>query len=459
MMGSDLLGRTKKIELDEGRADSMEAAEALVATYRLGVSACAGFERSRTATAAVLTALETGRRAFPGGVWLAAEGDPIVAHGWGRGRRFSEVVAGLGAVLGASLPASIPQTIAIGHPLDDRPALHATWQGWAAGVVAKGSDRGAEDDRQPLAGVLGAGLAVSEAFQATRGFVLAGRRTIGMSLWRPDLGWRDEAAVGPPLEYLPEKLWLLGLGHLGQAFGWSIGWLPLERPDALLVGLVDPQTVVPANFDTGLLTTPADRSRPKARVVAAALESLGVRTRVVERRFDEQFRPAGDEPTIAFAGFDDPAPRRLLDDAGFARSVDVGLGQGPQYLDGLIHSFPSGVRAREAFPAVLDKPEVAGNPLLERPAYRAEIERLKSAGQSEEAAMCGIVEVAGRTVGAAFVGAVASTLGLAEELRAITDGPRFEVVSFSLRSGSIEAVANDAPGRPRNPGFLRAARG
>src|SRR5258705_11679288 len=112
--------------------------------------------------------------------------------------------------------------IAPGESFVARPSLHATWQGWAGGVVLSAADRGSEDDSQPLAGVLCAGLAVSEAFQAMRGFVLAGRRTVGMSLWRPDLGWRDDAAVGPPLEYLPEKLWLLGLGHLGQAFAWSI---------------------------------------------------------------------------------------------------------------------------------------------------------------------------------------------------------------------------------------------
>jgi len=457
-MDADLLGRTVKLELDEGRADSPDAAKALVATYRVGITAGAGFERSRTATAAVMTALATAKRAFPGGVWLAAAGDPILAFGWGRGRRLSEVASELGASLVLSLPVALLCVIAIGDPPAARPALHATWQGWAGGVVLSGAERALEDDIQPLTGVLSAGLAVSEAFQWIRGFVLAGRRSVGMSLWRPDLPWRDEGARGPRLALLPEKSWLLGLGHLGQAFAWSIGWLPFERPDAVLVGLIDPQRIVPANVDTGLLTASVDAGQPKARIVAAALASLRIQSRVVERRFDERFRPVGDEPILAFAGFDNPTPRRLLEDIGFVRSIDVGLGSGRQYLDGLVHAFPSGVRAREAFPRI-DAPPATESPLLEQPAYRAEIERLEAAGLSTEAARCGAVEVAGRTVGAAFVGAVASTLGLAEELRALVDGPRFEVLSFSLRSGSIEAVVNQAPGPRRNPGYLSVAVG
>lgn len=99
--------------------------------------------------------------------------------------------------------------------------LYPTWVSWPGGVVLNPAERLLEDDDQPLAGVLAGALGVSEAFQATRGLAVAGRRTIGISLWRPDVPWRAPDAVGPSLEVLPEKMWLLGLGHLGQAFAWS----------------------------------------------------------------------------------------------------------------------------------------------------------------------------------------------------------------------------------------------
>jgi hypothetical protein len=323
-VNADEMGRTLKLELDEGRAATEQDARQLVGTYRLGVRLGPGFEASGTATAAALTAINAAVRAFPGGVFVDGDPDAVVAHGWGLGRSLSSVVESLGAHLVPDLPDDLEHVVAIGGPAGTaappRPCLlRATWAGWTGGVVGTDVERLAEDDGNPLGGVLSGALCVSEAFQAIRGFVRAGRRTIGISLWRPDLPWQDRDAQGSALEILPEKLWLLGLGHLGQAFAWSIGCLPYP-PGAPLVGLVDPQFVVQANADTGLLTTAEDTGRRKARVVASALESRDARTIVVERPFDAGFGPQDDEPTVAFAGFDSPRPRRLLEAGGFLAS-------------------------------------------------------------------------------------------------------------------------------------------
>lgn len=119
----------------------------------------------------------------------------------------------------------------------------------------------------------------------------------------------------------------------------------------------------------------------------------------------------------------------------------------------LIHAFPSVLHAATAFE---DLGAADVDALLDRPAYATEIARLEADGLSNEAARCGVIEVAGRTVGAAFVGAIASTLVVAEELRALADGPRFEVISLSLRSPEhLEAVTNSAPGPYINPGYVR----
>jgi hypothetical protein len=214
---------------------------------------------------------------------------------------------------------------------------------------------------------------------------------------------------------------------------------------------------VKANAATGLLTRANQVGRRKARVVAAALEGRGARTIIVERLFDASFQRQQGEPSVAFAGFDAPEPRRLLESAGFVRVVDTGLGGGPQhYLDLMIHAFPSELSAASAFPS---PGPTDPKSLLELPAYAAEISRLEAAGNPVTGAGCGALELAGRTVGAAFVGAVSSSLVVAEELRALIDGPRFEVVSLSLRSpGDVDAVVNPAPGPWANPGFVRVAR-
>ena len=49
---------------------------------------------------------------------------------------------------------------------------------------------------------------------------VAGRRTVGLSLWNPapTCDWLAAAGAEPALSLLPSRLWLIGLGHLGQAY-------------------------------------------------------------------------------------------------------------------------------------------------------------------------------------------------------------------------------------------------
>ncbi len=92
------------------------------------------------------------------------------------------------------------------------------------------------EEELTLSGALAAALAVNEAFLFVRQDTPeAGLRDLGVSLWRPDScedWWRPEKD-GPRLSYLPSKLWLIGLGHLGQAYLWGLSILPYARPEDL----------------------------------------------------------------------------------------------------------------------------------------------------------------------------------------------------------------------------------
>lgn len=46
---------------------------------------------------------------------------------------------------------------------------------------------------------------------------------------------------------LPSELWLVGLGHLGHAYAWSLCMLPFEQPGDVLIQLQDTDVVTPAN--------------------------------------------------------------------------------------------------------------------------------------------------------------------------------------------------------------------
>ena len=67
----------------------------------------------------------------------------------------------------------------------------------------------------------------------------------------------DVRTPGPVLRYLPTRLWLIGLGHLGQAYLFALGLLPYERPSDLHLLLQDDDIVTPSTESTSILTDAA----------------------------------------------------------------------------------------------------------------------------------------------------------------------------------------------------------
>jgi hypothetical protein len=451
----DSLHRTAKLLVDSGRASSPDDAVAILESFVLQVDIGPGIENLPAAQAGLGTLVNAGHRAFLGGVAVRAEEDPVLTEGWAAGRRLSTVVAELGGRMTQALSPDIP-TIVVGEPTrpsTGRIVLWTTWAGWAGGVVEDPNHR-LDGDGMTLSGVVAGALGVSEAFQHVLGSSRAGHRNAGLSLWRPDLPWHDPDGIGPPLSWLPSTLWLLGLGHLGQGYAWSLGWLPYATPTDVMVFLMDTDIAIGGNKATGLLLRDADVGHRKTRVVAARLEGdLGIRTGIVERRFDDTLWPGDDEPLLALAGFDRPEPRRQLGgqrsgEPRFGRVIDAGLGSGPvEYLDMLIHTFPSQLDPATAFPD--QERRTRSMPA----AYAAEIERMVRTGTDIGDATCGMTQAAGISVAAAFVGAMTGAIVIGDVLRHMHGGREVAILSLDLRSPAyIDAPENTAPGTYFNPG-------
>ena len=455
-LSRDNLHRSVKVLLDGERATDVTDAYHLLEKLVLQINVGPGIDQDVAAQAALLTAISTGKRAMLGGVRVILEDDPRLSLPWANGQNLAEAVTRFGAVVANEADPDKP-VLGIGQPSTREQGgrqmgLDTCMNGWTGGVAAR-CHRSWTGPAMPLAGVVAGALGVSEIFQHCLGSPTAARRDVGVSLWRPDLPWQDSQAIGPPLEFLPTGLWLLGLGHIGQANAWSLGCLPYYRPDQLEVFLVDFDTLVDANYSTGLLTEQTDIGRLKTRVVAGRLESLGHRTRLVERAFDENLTPEPEEPTLAVAGFHTPEPRRALGDK-FGQVVDAGLGAGPiGYLDILIHTFPSQLSPIDAFTV-----NGGGERPLPRP-YEAEIERMVGEGIESGTARCGIIDVAGATAAAAFVGATAGALSVADHLRLLHGGRRYAVVGVDLRSPSDTRAAPARSDPPRIPGFAHVRHG
>lgn len=330
--------------------------------------------------------------------------------------------------------------------------VRATFDGWCGGVIPlEDGRRLRERDGCTPAGVLAGALAVSEAFQFLRGNPLPGRRSVGLSLWKPEpsVSWLDPADPGPTLTRLPARVWLIGLGHLGQAYLWTLGLLPYACATEVVVVLQDDDIVSEANESTSLLTTSALVGRKKTRALAAWCEERGFTTVIDERRFGARLGVDVAEPRVALCGVDNPAARAALEDVGFARIIEAGLGQGTEeYLAFQIHTFPGRRSARDYWARTTPRGLTSSAPM--QPAYR------DLAARGYDA--CGLTELAGRTVGAPFVGAVTASLVVAELLRMVLGVHRYDVIDGTLRSlNGRTAVASPWPSDAFNPGLTAAA--
>ena len=330
----DTLHRAVKLALDTGEAATLEQAYELFEGYRLVVSVGSDVARSPTLQAALLTIVNTGRRCFLGGVEVTGPLNEPLRIPWRTCQTLREAVEDLGGVPTTSPSDKAPLVVvgdAAAPPGERQFAVRATFQGWAAGVTPLGSGvRLAESLEFAPSGVLAGALSVSEAFQHVRGGnATAGRRDVGLSLWRPDpsVSWLSDEAVGPALRLLPTKLWIIGLGHLGQAFLWTLGFLPYADSAELLLVLQDFDSLVKANDSTSPLTHTGLLGQKKTRAMAVWAEARRFRTLITERRFAADFRVAADEPMIALCGVDNPLARAAVEEVGFGRVIEAGLGK------------------------------------------------------------------------------------------------------------------------------------
>ncbi len=451
---SDNLHRLAKLVMDTGEAASPEEVAGILGSYQVGIQVDSDVMASPAYQAALLTAVNTGRRAFLGGVWVAGDLDIPLRIPWMGCTTLRQAVSDLqGRITGAPEP-HIPTIYFSGRAARDhgrsfavRPVIH----GWSGGVIPAYDDFGLSSATSfAPAGVLAGALAVSEAFQFLRGSnALSGHRATGLSLWSPHErhDWLD-ADPGPALGALPSNLWLIGLGHLGQAFLWILGFLPYEATEPPHIVLQDVDDLAYANDSTSLLTHIGLVSARKTRAMAAWCEERGFKTAIIERSFAADFKVNDREPRLAVCGVDNLEARAALEQVGFNRILEAGLGKGTQeYLSFQIHSFPAS-RSAQSYWAKQVPNDSSPERLLQQPAYQS----LEQNGMDR----CGLVEIAGCSVGASFVGAVTSALAMAEILRLVHGENMDELIDGDLRSSDIlsKVVPNQRALAPFNPGIV-----
>jgi hypothetical protein len=450
---ADTLHRTGKLLIDAGEAASLEEAEQKLNGYCLAVIVGKDIAHSPTLQAMLLTIVNTGRRCFLGGVFVVGDVNVRLQVPWNGFLTLAQAILSLQGHLTKSPREDIP-TIVIGDVSNTtlhKFAIRATYNGWSAGIAPLG-DMIRLPERQEFtpSGVFAGALAVSEAFHFHKGYRIAGHREVGMSLWSPtaESSWTDPNYFGPELKLLPSGIWILGLGHLGQAFLWTLGFLPYADPQEVHVVLQDFDFLTPANDSTSPLTFNSMIGMKKARAMASWCDARGFRSTVVERAFNGPLKLQPDEPQLAFCGVDNSYARSKLEESGFKLVFEAGLGSGPEeFCSFQMHTFPGPKDARTIWGSGSDANMTES--LVSKPAY----EELRNSGMGE----CGLATLAGRSVGASFVGTGTTAIVVADIMRYLVTGEIHAVIDGSFKSiHNRTALRNYAAGNQINPGFTFA---
>ncbi len=448
---ADQLHRLVKQSLDNGTASSLEEAKKQFKQYKLILKIGATEVTIPSQQAALLTAVALGRRVFLGGVSVEGNLDVPLKVPLPLGTTLRDAINLLGAYVNQPFDQA-PVIFIGGGPIDHQTGFHIRTEmsGWRGGIVPAHYDIGAKGEEPiPLASMLAAGLAINEAFLFTNGEMpAAGRRKVGLSLWNPSskADWLEHDENEPKLTYLPSKLWLIGLGHLGQAYLWGLGLLPYTNPNKLLLVLQDIDEITPSTESTSILTHTNMIGEKKTRAMATWAERRGFTTIIHERIFSADFKRQDLEPTIALCGIDNALGRQALDQVSFDLIVEAGLGKGHQNFRSMrLHVLP-GMRPASS----IWTKEAQNHSNEDRAAYS----KLLADGDLDQ---CGLTLLAGKAVGAPFVGAVAASLALSEILRLLHDGKVHQVIDLNLMS--IEhriASANVNSFKNFNPGYVLA---
>ena len=451
LISPDSFHRLVKHAIDSGTAASVAEAEALFRGYRLAVEVGASAAQDPVHQAALLTTVALSRRVFLGGVTVSgALGAPLILP-MPLGRTLAEAVVALGGALERRGDQS-PTIVIGGGPGARREGfcVRTAASGWRGGIVPIHSDlQPAEGAAVPLSGMLAAALAVNEAYLHVSGSMpAAGRRVVGFSLWRPgpDADWLKADASEPALTYLPSRLWLIGLGHLGQAYLWGLGLLPYRDPAELALVLQDVDIITASTESTSILSECGMIGQRKTRAMAAWAERRGFTASIQERLFAGDFKRQPEEPAIALCGLDNAAGRRALDQVGFDLVVEAGLGRGHRDFRTMrLHLLPGRRPAAEIWKAA-----AGGERVEARPAYA----KLVAEGVLDR---CGMTLLAGKAVGAPFAGAVAACLALSEVLRLLHGGELHGLIDLDLLSLEQRMVWRHPSDFSRfNPGFSMA---
>lgn len=412
--------RVGKIFTDNGQAASFAEADRLLQSFAVDI--CVGDVRDSAQQILLYTLVNVAHRCFRGGVFVRGQLETNNAVPVFDQASVEDVCRFLGAVCDRNAPTDSPTVV-----INDLAVIRGNrtfWPRfghWWGGVYREPPVEPATGGG-PLGAVIAAGATVSGLFTFfARGRAPHSVQSQYLCLWGDKADFGHPTEDGPALTFLPNELWLLGLGHLGQAYAWLLSMLPYPDEVHGRVYIQDDQELGPENHATSVLCF-GDGGSLKTDAVKPWLQRSGFSVSRIERRIGPKFRRESADPAIALVGFDNPAPRRWAASAGFDLLVDGGIGAMARSFSRIrVVTLPGPATAVGLWPDT----KTSGH-LPKTPAYNA----LKSSGVDR----CGITQIAERAVAAPFVGTLTACATVAQLLRPLHQKPLLHRWSYDAQS-------------------------
>lgn len=382
---------------------------------------------------AFLSTVNIAQRVFLGGVncQLPADTPNLLKLD---SQNFNDLVAKFGGINTEVDPTGKNVKILFGIECFDEFCIESVSSGWRGGVNfynQKPIATEASNSKISLGPIVSASMACYHAFSKVfqindNGIDL----NSGISLWNLNSGenWHKPENDGPENPYLPRNIWTLGLGHLGQAYLWTLGLMPFENPDQIQILLQDADVVQPENIGSQVLCFDQNIRKPKTRACMNFLEGFDFRTQIIEKPFvkgDCEQKWAENYPFI-LNGVDNAETRRSINKASFKLFLDGAT-------NGKFDLFDSFTMRNISFiqkdPEIIWPQENEDDVIFHKNLYQ----------KYEKTHQCG--KMANIGISTPFVGLFSSTIMISELVRSINQGRRYSIVSLQLRDlSSMEAI-------------------
>ena len=191
---------------------SLSYEDALEYLERMSLNIICGKEiaNSEALQSALITVINTGKRAFLGGVYIQLPANTKPLINWEDNKTLNEICIDLGGNSNSSEKVDSFSIYIGNRSKEDENSLEVVANGWQGGVVPYGFNISLDQSVDfSLGGILAGALGVYSAFMKLTGInICATDKPLGFSLWKPNSkDWSSRGVCGPRLEYLPKNFW------------------------------------------------------------------------------------------------------------------------------------------------------------------------------------------------------------------------------------------------------------